>query len=351
MEKNKKRRFKLFDLQKEGKGISKNQTELEPGLKRFFVSYKNNFSKLITVNIILVLGNFPIFFLIAALAGVSQNDVFYPLSDFFQNVNGIIAADGGVTPYKVTLFAIEGLQSQDFAPTVITYILYGIGALTLFTFGPVNAGTAYVLRNMVKGEHVFVWADFVYALKRNIKQALPFGIFDIGINALLCWNIYSMIFSESAFITSMLFWCNVVIFIFYFFMRYYIYVQMVTFKLSVFKILKNSLIFSLLGIKRNIMALLGIVVFIVIEIFLLLGTGAILLPVALAALLCVLFATFAYMKVYASYFKIKQIMIDPYLAEHPELAEEEPEDDDVIMRDDVTERERLEAIKRKNNML
>ena len=126
---------------------------------------------------------------------------------------------------------------------------------------------------------------------------------------------------------------------------------MVTFKLSVFKILKNSLIFSLLGIKRNIMALLGIVAFIAIEIFLLFGTGAILLPVALAALLCVLFATFAYMKVYASYFKIKQIMIDPYLAEHPELVEEEPDYDDVIMRDDVTERERLEAIKRKNNML
>ena len=57
------------------------------------------------------------------------------------------------------------------------------------------------------------------------------------------------------------------------------------------------------------------------------------------------------MKVYASYFKIKQIMIDPYLAEHPELVEVEEPEDDVIMRDDVTERERLEAIKKRNNML
>ena len=325
--------------------------ELEPGLKRFFISYKNNFSKLVSVNIIFVLGNFPIFFLIAALAGVSQNDVFFPLSDFFQNVNGVIEADGGITPFKMSLLAVEGLQNQDFAPTVITYILYGIGALTLFTFGPVNAGTAYVLRNMVKGEHVFVWSDFIYAVKRNIKQALPFGIIDAAINILLCWNIYSMVFSQGAFITSMLFWCNVVIFVFYFFMRYYIYVQMVTFKLSVFKILKNSLIFSLLGIKRNFMALLGIILCIFIEIFLLFGTGAILLPVALAALLCLLFATFAYMKVYAAYFKIKQIMIDPYIAEHPELAENEDEDDtDVIMRDDVTERERLEEIKKRNNI-
>ena len=55
------------------------------------------------------------------------------------------------------------------------------------------------------------------------------------------------------------------------------------------------------------------------------------------------------MKVYASYFKIKEIMIDPYLAEHPE---EKPqvEDVEVIMRDDVTERERLEEIKRRNGI-
>mgnify|MGYP003457848343 CR=1 FL=1 len=40
---NKKKRFKLFDYQREGKGISKNQPELAPGFKKFFISYKNNF--------------------------------------------------------------------------------------------------------------------------------------------------------------------------------------------------------------------------------------------------------------------------------------------------------------------
>ena len=41
-------------------------------------------------------------------------------------------------------------------------------------------------------------------------------------------------------------------------------------------------------------------------------------------------------------------MIDPYLAEHPELTEEPS--DEAIMRDDVTERERLEEIKKRNNI-
>lgn len=347
----KKRRFKLFDTQREGKGVSKNAKKLEPGLKRFFISYKDNFSKLISVNIFFILGNFPVIFLIATFSGVTQNEIFLPLSDLFQNINGIFFADGGLTPYKLSLYALEGLQIHSYTPTVLTYIFYGIGALTLFTFGIVNVGTAYILRNMVSGEPIFVWTDFWYSVKRNWKQALPYGIIDALICGVLVYNIYSLLTANGQFFASILFWSNVVIFIMYFFMRYYMYVQMVTFKLSVFKMLKNSLIFALVGFKRNIVALLGIILALFIEILLMFGTGGILIPIAVAAPLAILLATFAYMKVYASYFKIKEVMIDPYLAEHPELnIEPEQEEDEIIMRDDVTERERLEEIKRRNGI-
>ena len=43
-------------------------------------------------------------------------------------------------------------------------------------------------------------------------------------------------------------------------------------------------------------------------------------------------------------------MIDPYLAEHPEEAPEES-DEEAIMHDDVTERERLEEIKKRNGIV
>ena len=76
---NKKKRFKLFDTQREGKGVSKNTNTLEPGLKRFFISYKDNFGKLVSVNIFFILGNFPLIFLIAALSGVSKSRrVYHP---------------------------------------------------------------------------------------------------------------------------------------------------------------------------------------------------------------------------------------------------------------------------------
>lgn len=346
----KKKKFRLFNLQKEGKGISKNQAQLEPGLKRFFISYRNSFGKLVSVNIFFVLGNFPVIFLIAALSGLTKNNVFLPLSDFFQNFNGLVAADGGYTPYKLSLFALEGLQNQTTAPTLATYILYAIGALVLLTFGPVNASTSYIIRNLVSGQPVFVWTDFWYSFKRNIKQSLPFGIFDLLLNALLIFNIYTMFISTDKFWASMLFWCYIILFYIYFTMRYYIYVQMVTFKLSVFKILKNSFIFSLVGFKRNILAFLGIIISIFIVLLFLLGSGGILVPLAIAAPLAILFSTMAFMKIYASYFKIKEIMIDPYLAEHPEERKSDNEISEVIMRDDVTERERLDEIKRRNNI-
>ena len=214
-----------------------------------------------------------------------------------------------------------------------------------------NVGTAYILRNIAKGDPVFVWSDFWYAAKRNWKQALPFGMLDAGINVLLIWNVYSMFLnSKGDYFTNTMFWCNIVLFILYFVMRYYIYVQMVTFDLKVFKILKNSLIFALLGFKRNLVAFLGILAGILLELICVMGAGGILLPFGIALPFIILFSPFAYMKVYAAYFKIKAVMIDPYLAEHPERAPEYS-DDEIIMRDDVTEKEKLEEIKRRNGII
>ena len=294
----------------------------------------------------MVLGNFPLIFLICNLSGYFKLSYYLPFSDLFQNIAGIFSAEGDVTPYKMTLYALEGLQHQVLAPTTINYVFYGISFLTLFTFGLVNVGTAYLIRNLINGEPIFVWHDFWYAVKRNYKQAIPYGALDLGIIALLSWNLYTLITSTSQFFVSMMFWSNLILFIVYFFMRYYMYVQMVTFKLSIFKMLKNSLILSILGFKRNILAFLGMLALTLFELLLTFGTNGILLPVAVIAPLAVLFSTFAYIKVYAAYPKIKQYMIDPYADEQPkeEITEES------IMKDDVTEKERLEEIKRRNGI-
>lgn len=340
--KDKKKRFKILDINREGKGISKTNAAQIGTLKRFFISYKDNFGKITSLNIFMVLGNFPILFLIATLSGFTKLQTVIPSFDIFQNLAGYFA-NAEPSAHSMSLFAHEAIHSVIYRPTAWTYVFYALASLSLFTFGFVNVGSAYILRNIAKGDPVFLWSDFWYAIKRNWKQALPFGMIDISINFLLLFNIYSMFTSSGNFFSNTLFWCNIVIFILYFVMRYYIYIQMVTFKLSIFKILKNSMIFALLGFKRNLVATLGIILCVLLELCCVLGAGGILLPFGIALPFIILFATLAYMKVYAAYFKIKEIMIDPYLEEHPE---ERSDDYEAIMRDDVSEAERLEEIKK-----
>jgi uncharacterized membrane protein YesL len=218
------------------------------------------------------------------------------------------------------------------------------------TFGLVKVGTTYIIRNLVKGEPVFMWSDFWYAIKRNKKQGFWFGILDFAVLLIIPFNIINLLSDLSTIFSSVVFWFNVVIGVLYIFMRFYIYMQMITFDLSTYKILKNSLIFALLGFKRNILALLGILILVIINYGFFMWLGGILMPLGIAMPFIILFSAGSYIAAFASYFKIKEIMIDPYLAEHPEEREPENDDTEVIMRDDVTEKERLEEVKRRNNI-
>ena len=99
-------------------------------------------------------------------------------------------------------------------------------------------------------------------------------------------------------------------------MRFYIYNMLVTFNLKNFKILKNALIFSVLGIKRNIMAMLGIVILLILHVLL----AIVLLPYGIAVPLVLplvyLVAAIGFMVTYAAFPIIQKYMIEPYDAEN-----------------------------------
>ena len=90
---------------------------------------------------------------------------------------------------------------------------------------------------------------------------------------------------------------------------------MITFDLSIYKILKNSLIFALLGFKRNFLALVGILALIVVNYGFFMWLGGILMPLGIAMPFIILFSAGSYIASFASYFKIKEIMIDPYMSD------------------------------------
>lgn len=314
----KKKRFKLFDSQREGKGVTKEQANLPPRLKKFFILYRRDFSRLLSVNMFLVLGNFPVFFLLLALSGIFSVDFATPAVGAYPAFAGMLEHTALSAPL-LALNGIVGVQSTASAYLPIAYVFFGLSILTFFTFGLVNVGTAYILRNMVKGDPVFVWADFWYAVKNNLKQGFFFGIVDLLILVLIPFNIlhYS---TGVGFWNGVLFWLTIVAGFVYLLMRRYIYLQMVTFSLKITKILKNALIFSILGFKRNILAFLGVIALCFIT--LMCAYSGVLFSLAIAIPLVLLFSNASYMTTYAAYFKIKEVMIDPYYADKKQEEEE-----------------------------
>ena len=100
--------------------------------------------------------------------------------------------------------------------------------------------------------------------------------------------------------------------ILWFVMRFYIYNLLITFDIKIFKLIKNAFIFSILGIKRNVLAFLGIIILTVFHVFLII----IFIPMGISIPIILpffyLLAATAFMACYAAYPIIDRYMIAPY---------------------------------------
>ncbi|MCI8387939.1 MAG: DUF624 domain-containing protein [Clostridiales bacterium] len=310
--------FKLFNYSLEGKGVKK-EPEGPKNLKNFFKHFGSKFTRLVTVNMYYIFGNFPILFAILAMSGNLDRDSWAPAYKMFPTVYGIMQHTQ--SPAASALFGMYGTQSEIGFPTTLTYISWALAALVIFTFGLVNIGTTYIIRNMVKGEPIFMWEDFWYAIKRNLKQGMIMGILDVVFSVLIVYDITFFYFNAGVSgVMNFMFYASILLAAIWFWMRFYIYILMVTFDLSIFKILKNSLIFSIIGFKRNFMATLGIVAMVILTYTIMLLA----LPIGIIIPFVLLFADCSFMACYAAFPKIKEIMIDPYYTEPEPEEYEEP---------------------------
>ena len=307
----KKRRFRIFDSQREGRGVTKEDAKITPDLGGFFRSFGRAFTKLLSVNLMTLVGNFPLLFAILALSGVFKVAYMMPVSGLFPDLHALMLLDPSRDPATMAAFGALGVQIQNTAMTTTSYVLFGLSALTLLTFGCTKVGTTYIIRSMIRGEPAFLLADFKHAVKSNWRQALPIGMIDLAAFILFPVNIFILLESGSTFLNSVLLWTNILFFILFLFMRPYIYLQMITFDLKIGKIIKNSLIFALLGFKRNIMAFLGLIILLLFMLILIFGIGGALLPVGIAIPLVILFSGASYMADFAAWFKIHDVMIAP----------------------------------------
>ncbi len=315
--------FGFFDYNRDNRPDAVEE-DTTPTLKRYFKLLGRRFWKLITLNLMMLPLILPLLICFYLYVSMRQTPVAGEV--LFPQLLGANAVSG--TPVTTLLFDLFGAQQNIPVFTTWTYIGMGICiAFLVITFGWQNVGAAYIVRNMVRGEPVFIWSDYFYAIKRNLKQGFFLGLIDALVLFTLGFDIAYFWGRTGTFTLDAGFYITLALIVIYFLMRFYIYLMLVTFDLSIYKILKNALIFSMLGFKRNIMGVLGIALITGLHILLLLlliSTPLSGLPIILPFLWYMAAVTFT--SAYAAYPVIDRYMIAPYAGQENE---EEPHDEPV----------------------
>ena len=282
-----------------------------PTLGYFFKLLWRKLGKLTSLNLIMLVQYLP---LIAAVliyffgdtTPTSENALFAPLLGVQMH---------GTSPTANLLLGLIGKQLN--VPYLTTGRMIAIIALVLFTvvtWGWQNVGATYNLRSMVRGDSCFLFSDYFYAVRRNLRQGLLFGILDFAVIAVLLFDIYYFSTLAGTLIFGVMYIFLIALFIIYTMMRFYIYHMMITFDLSIRKLLKNALIFSILGIKRNIVGLIGIAAVLGINIAIILPSLSVGFAIPLILPFFYFPALAGFIAAYAAWPNIQRYMIDPYTA-------------------------------------
>lgn len=318
---NKKNKFNLFAfMNRDGLGVDPDEPPImdDPGIKNYFKLLGRKFNQIISVNLLMIATNFPLVCLLAVMTGYfSINTVGHFASTFSQFMGAMAHTENA---YTAAVMGTLGAVSEVRMFSTVDYVLIGIACLAIFTYGPSMVGSTYLIRNMVREEPIFMWSDYKYAIKKNIRQGIVFGIIDIVIIGVCLYNtvFYNLNYSQSL-MAAMLFFASLIITAFYLIMRTYIYPMMITFDLSIKKLLKNALLFSVLGIKRNALFILTATVILLIAFMLI----TVVLPIGILIPFVILFSLLAYTGTYYAYPVIYKYMIEPYYNKDGSLKSED----------------------------
>lgn len=296
-----------------------------PTLRYFFKLFWRKLGKLFSLNLLMIFQVLP---LIAAVLiyifGKTTPTIHDPL---FAPLYG--AHTVNPSPLSALLLGIFGNQLD--VPYLTTGKLVAIillVALTALTWGWQNVGATYNLRSLVRGDSCFLFSDYFYAIRRNLKQGFFVGLLDFIIIAVLAVDFIYFRNYVSSLGSGFLYVFVIALIVIYTLMRFYLYLMLVTFDLSTRKLLKNALIFSVLGIKRNVMGLLGIVLLAALNLLIIVPCLSIGFSAPIILPLFYFLSFTGFIAAYAAYPNIKRYMIDPVApAENPD-AEDMPDEEE-----------------------
>ena len=122
--------------------------------------------------------------------------------------------------------------------------------LPFMFMGPFIAGLTFVLRNWARQEHAFLVSDFFEHTKKNWKQGMVLSIINtVFLYAILNAALFYVKTGISLMAVLILF---IVTMALWFITNFYTYTMMVTFKMSVMQIIKNSFLLVLAKLPQNL---------------------------------------------------------------------------------------------------
>lgn len=272
----------FYNYNNSGKGVAKNGPKKKPFFK-FWEQFASKFWKLFTVNL---------------------------LYFFFSGLVFVFAA-----------FTLAGQTGNSY------FLLLALPVLILF--GPATAASMQLMRKFTLEKPIFLFDEFKKAFKNNFKQALAMGIFDVLFFTLFLYGagfyIQALEADPSAGNFALVL-ISTAIAVYVFMAHFYIYLEIVSLTLPLSKIVKNSLLLTVMGIKVNIINFLVSVVFIILIVLF--------FPFSTMVLPFLPFAWLMFLYAFNCYPVIQKYIVNPYYESrgmrNPELPEEAEEEERIF---------------------
>ncbi len=223
-------------------------------------------------------------------------------------------------------------------------MVYFLFCIPIVTIGPATAAMTAMMRNIYLERPQFIFHDFWLLFKQNFKQSLFIGILDtLAIAGAVLAMMYYPTIPEDDTTMKTMFIVSTVAEVLFLLMNFYIYPQIVTLKLSLGQIVRNSLILICANPLGEIIALVVFVGY---------ATLVVNFPLIMAILAPFTpLAWIAFIAFFCCYPAVQRYLINPYYEKsgekNPELPDIDEETNNTLFKDSGGKDEPLRAEKKK----
>lgn len=259
------------------------------------------------------------------MAELKKNSLFIYLEIYKNKFFNILILNAiFFTAFSLLTFLILALSYLAFGTLNLNPYLLPVVGLPYILLGPIIAAITKICRDYVREVPGFFLEEFKSAIKMNWKQSTLVAMLQYIVIWIFSYSIpfyYNNLENGSFMNTFGLGICLLSLLVFVF-MSYFIYMMVVTLKLKLMQIIKNSIIFSFLCLFKNIIlsVILGIWLFISVSlVYLALGSGnGFVYGIVISFFMTLFFGFIFYTVSFFSFNPIKKHILDPYYEKHPE---------------------------------